>query len=56
MSPPPPQKKPAPQGKGAGKGGKAKKTKQPTQRPPMQRVKVLGADGKIRWEWRAWGS
>lgn len=36
--------------------GRSKKNKQPTQKPPMQRIKILGADGKIRWEWREWGS
>ncbi len=39
---------------GSSKTGKAKKVKQPTQRPPQQRVMVLGANGKIRWEWRPW--
>lgn len=36
------------------KSGKAKKVKQPTQRPPRQRVMVLGANQKIRFEWRDW--
>lgn len=35
-------------------GGKAKRKKQPTQRPPMQRVMVMGPSGKIRFEWRPW--
>lgn len=39
---------------GSSKSGKAKKTKQPTQRPPMQRVMVMGPTGKIRFEWRPW--
>ena len=34
--------------------GKAKKVKQPTQRPPQQRVMVMGPTGKIRFEWRPW--
>lgn len=34
--------------------GRTKKTKQPTQRPPMQRVMVMGPTGKIRFEWRPW--
>lgn len=36
------------------KAGKAKKVKQPTQRPPQQRVMVMGPTGKIRFEWRPW--
>lgn len=36
------------------KSGKAKKVKQPTQRPQQQRVMVLGANQKIRFEWRPW--
>jgi hypothetical protein len=38
------------------KGGKSrvKKTKQPTQHPPQQRVMVLGPTGKRRFEWRPW--
>lgn len=35
-------------------GGKAKKIKQPTQRPPMQRVMIVGPTGKIRFDWRHW--
>lgn len=31
-----------------------KKTKQPTQRPPMQPVMVIKANGKRRMEWRPW--
>lgn len=27
---------------------------QPTQKTPQQRVKILGADGKIRFDWRDW--
>jgi len=55
---PPPQKKSVPNA-GGKKGvapSRAKKNAQPTQRPPMQRVMVLGKDLKIRWEWRPWGS
>jgi hypothetical protein len=33
---------------------KKKKNSQPTQKAPMQRVKILGADGKTRFEWRPW--
>lgn len=33
---------------------KKKKQKQPTQRPVMQRVKVMGPSGKLRLEWREW--
>lgn len=40
--------------KPAGKGGRVKKKKQPTQHPPMQRVMVMGPTGKIRFEWRPW--
>ena len=45
--------------KGAGSPAKSgssrsKKNSQPTQRPPMQRVMVLGANQKIRFEWRPW--
>ena len=36
------------------KGKAAKKQKQPTQRPPQQRVMVMGPTGKIRFEWRPW--
>lgn len=36
------------------KSGKAKKVKQPTQRPPRQRIMVMGPTGKIRFEWRDW--
>lgn len=47
---PPPKKKPA---TGAESSKKKKKTKQPTQvNPKGVRVKVLGANGKIRWEWQ----
>ncbi|MFF8831306.1 hypothetical protein [Streptomyces sp. NPDC015131] len=46
---------PQPKKPEAGKGeGRKRKTKQPTQRPPMQRIKVIGADGKVRWDWRPW--
>ena len=32
--------------------GRTKKNKQPTQHNPKgRRMKVLGANGKIRWEW-----
>lgn len=46
----PPKKKPS----GAEKtGGKKKKQSQPTQvNPKGQRVKVIGRDGKVRWEWQ----
>ncbi|WP_177204461.1 hypothetical protein [Streptomyces sp. CC53] len=47
MTPPKP-KKPA-----EGEGRKKKK-KGPTQVSPMQRVKVIGADGKVRFVWRPW--
>ncbi len=42
--------------KGAAPGGKgrAKKQKQPTQKPPMQRVMIVGPTGKRRFEWRPW--
>lgn len=40
--------------KPAASGGKAKKQKQPTQRPPQQRVMVVGPTGKRRFEWRPW--
>jgi len=56
---PPPQKKPVPNAggkKGAPSKSRTKKNAQPTRRPPMQRVMVLGKDLKIRWEWRPWGS
>lgn len=33
---------------------RVKKQKQPTQRPPMQRVMVMGPTGKLRFEWRPW--
>jgi hypothetical protein len=39
---------------GSTKSGTAKKQKQPTQRPPMQRVMVVGPTGKRRFEWRPW--
>lgn len=39
---------------GSSKSGAAKKVKQPTQRPPQQRVMVMGPTGKIRFEWRPW--
>lgn len=39
---------------GSSKSGAAKKTKQPTQKTPQQRIKVLGANGKFRFEWRDW--
>lgn len=33
--------------------GRVKKNKQPTQvNPKGRRVKVLGANGKFRWEWQ----
>lgn len=41
---------------GSSKAGVAKKVKQGTQRTPQQRVMVLGKNGKIRFEWRAWGA
>lgn len=34
--------------------GRTKKSKQPTQRTPMQRVMVMGPTGKLRMEWRPW--
>lgn len=37
----------------AKKGG-SKKQKQPTQKPDMQRVAVMGPTGKLRFEWRNW--
>lgn len=37
----------------AKKGG-GKKQKQPTQKPAMQRVAVMGPTGKLRFEWRPW--
>lgn len=48
---PPKKKTPATTG---GTEKKKKKQKQPTQRTPQQRVKIIGADGKVRWEWREW--
>lgn len=39
------------------KASSAKRTKakkQPTQHPPMERIAILGKNGKIRWEWRPW--
>lgn len=45
-------KKQQPQG---GSNKKApKKQKQPAQKTPMQRVMILGANQKIRFEWRPW--
>jgi hypothetical protein len=37
----------------ASKSG-GKKQKQPTQKPAMQRVAVMGPTGKVRFEWRPW--
>jgi hypothetical protein len=52
---PPQKRKPVPSQSGGSKhAGKHKKVKQPPQRPPQQRIKVLGANGKIRFEWRDW--
>lgn len=31
-----------------------KKSKQPTQKPAMQRVAIMGPSGKVRFEWRPW--
>jgi hypothetical protein len=36
------------------KGGSKRKNKQPTQKPAMQRVAVMGPTGKVRFEWRPW--
>lgn len=36
------------------KGGSKRKNKQPTQKPVMQRVAVMGPTGKLRFEWRPW--
>lgn len=44
---------PKPSGRSGGKG-RSKKQKQPTQRPQQQRVMIMGANGKIRFEWRPW--
>ncbi len=52
---PPPKGKPQPAASTT-KANRRKKGKQPTQRTPQQRVKVVGADGKVRWEWREWPS
>ncbi|MFE6222966.1 hypothetical protein [Streptomyces sp. NPDC057854] len=46
MAPPSPGKQPA--------SARRKKNSQPTQRSPQQRVKVVGADGKVTWIWRPW--
>lgn len=35
-------------------GGKQRKQKNPTQKPAMQRIKVMGPSGKLRLEWREW--
>jgi hypothetical protein len=32
--------------------GRPKKTKQPTQRTPRERIQVMGPSGKLRLEWR----
>lgn len=51
---PPKKKTPATTG---GTEKKKKKQKQPTQvNPNGQRVKVIGANGRVRWEWRPQGS
>lgn len=48
----PPKKKIPPKSGGNSKG-RVKKNKQPTQvNPKGRRVKVLGANGKFRWEWQ----
>lgn len=36
------------------KGGRKRKSNQPTQKTPMQRVAVMGPTGKVRMEWRPW--
>lgn len=36
------------------KGGNKRTNKQPTQKPAMQRVLVIGPTGKRRLEWRPW--
>lgn len=46
--------KPAPKKTSAPTKGRPKKTKQPTQRPPFQRVMVMGPSGKTRLVWREW--
>jgi hypothetical protein len=35
-------------------GGKGRHNTQPTQKTPMQRVRVIGPTGKARMEWRPW--
>ena len=40
----------------SGNKGKSRNQKQATQKTPMQRVRVIGANGKSRLEWREWGS
>lgn len=35
-------------------GGKKRKEKGKTQKPPMQRIKVMGPSGKLHLEWREW--
>lgn len=35
-------------------GGKQRKQKEGTQKPKMQRIKVMGPSGKLRLEWREW--
>lgn len=35
-------------------GGKKRKQKNPTQKPAMQRIKVMGPTGKLHLEWREW--
>lgn len=52
MVPPPKGRQPASSGKGG--SSRKKKNSQPTQRTPQQRVKVIGADGKVSWIWRDW--
>jgi hypothetical protein len=48
------KKKIAPSSPAKSGGSKRKKQKQPTQRPEMQRVMVVGPSGKRRLEWRPW--
>lgn len=37
-------------------GGKRKKVKQPTQKPPMEPVMLMWGSGKKKMIWREWGS
>lgn len=51
---PPQKRKPMPSQASSKTSTKHRKAKGPAQRPPQQRVKILGANGKVRFEWRDW--